>query len=491
MRHSLVLVLLFAAASPPAPLFATTGGETDAALNCVILPDEQVEVSSPVPGVLETVLVRRSDRVERGQVLARLESSVEEATVALARERARTDAEIRLRRIELGYDTQHRDRLQALHLRNATSEQSREDAERVAEAARLRVRLAEDRRREVTLERRRADAVLALKTVRSPIEGVIVQRHKTVGEYVEDQPIVRIARLDPLRVEVIAPLALFGAVHAGMQVAVRPETDPDRERIATVTAVDAVADPGSGTFGVQLELPNPGLALPAGIKCKGRLLSRVADTAAGPAPAERVVADDSPRPTPDETARAAGATAEEEAREVTAAPFAVRAAAVDVPGACLALEALDDEEQAYAVARAAERLGARAAISETSASRVFGYVVLTPPEPRSEARRQLVARFQRAGITDLLVIERGAYTGRISLGAYNGPQSAEKRRAALAELGFDTDVQPRTRTQPAWRVELRFPTGIELASARAALVGEAGRTTPKPAQCDSLQAAAR
>jgi multidrug efflux pump subunit AcrA (membrane-fusion protein) len=48
-------------------------------------------------------------------------------------------------------------------------------------------------------------------------------------------------------------------------VATRLECDE-----AKVTVVDRVVDAASGTFGVRLELPNPGYKLPAGLKCKTR-----------------------------------------------------------------------------------------------------------------------------------------------------------------------------------------------------------------------------
>ena len=47
-----------------------------------------LHVTAPVEGLLEKVEVERGDLVRKGQVLARLESSVERATVALARARA-------------------------------------------------------------------------------------------------------------------------------------------------------------------------------------------------------------------------------------------------------------------------------------------------------------------------------------------------------------------------------------------------------------------
>jgi len=573
-RPSAKALLLLAASASPGVSAAPNAG-ADAHLNCVILPDEEVEASSPVPGVIEEVLVRRSDRVERGQVLARLESSVEEATVALASARAQTDAEIRLRRVELDYDGQHRDRLQTLHARHVVSSQNREDAERAVEAAQLRVRLAQDRRREAALDRRRADAALALKTIRSPIHGVIVQRHKTVGEYVEDQPIVRIARLDPLRVEVIAPLALFGAVHAGMKVAVRPETDPERERVATVTAVDAVADPGSGTFGVQLELPNPGLQLPAGIKCKGRLLPQLASDTDGSAsedagktgdlatvnsgeadlPADSMVSPDAEVATPGSVAAvmtgdpdtvnpgeddspADSATSPDaevaapvpvavsmpgdpatvdageadsptdsmtspDAGMAASAPVAAAALTPEAPGTCLVYDALDDEDKARSLAQVAERLGARAEIQVVSTARLSGYIVVTPPEPQRERRRALAKQLRVAGITDFTTVYRGVYAGRISLGVYNGPRSAgerraelaalaaDRRRAALAALGFETEVQPFSRAERRWRLDLGLPPGLEPDVVRAVLTPDAGGAAVESGACEPLMAAAR
>ena len=60
MHYSFTIALLLL----PAGLVAESeipDPATGAELMCVILPDEQVEVSSPVRGIIEEVLVRRSD----------------------------------------------------------------------------------------------------------------------------------------------------------------------------------------------------------------------------------------------------------------------------------------------------------------------------------------------------------------------------------------------------------------------------------------------
>jgi multidrug efflux pump subunit AcrA (membrane-fusion protein) len=55
-----------------------------------------------------------------------------------------------------------------------------------------------------------------------------------------------------------------------MTVPVRPEAPVSGTHPARVTVVDRVVDAASGTFGVRLQLPNPGYRLPAGLKCEIR-----------------------------------------------------------------------------------------------------------------------------------------------------------------------------------------------------------------------------
>jgi len=56
---------------------------------------------------------------------------------------------------------------------------------------------------------------------------------------------------------------------------IAPESPVGGRYSAKVTVVDRVMDAVSGTFGVRLDFPNPGMKLPAGIRCK-LLLSGVA-----------------------------------------------------------------------------------------------------------------------------------------------------------------------------------------------------------------------
>ena len=100
---------------------------------------------------------------------------------------------------------------------------------------------------------------------------MVTERALGPGEFRNDQAhILTVAEMDPLRVEAFLPVALYGTLKVGDTAQVMPEQPVGGRYAAKVTVVDQVLDAASGTVGVRLELPNPGLRLPAGIHCRLR-----------------------------------------------------------------------------------------------------------------------------------------------------------------------------------------------------------------------------
>ena len=103
--------------------------------------------------------------------------------------------------------------------------------------------------------------------MRSPVDGVVVQRLLLPGESVEDAPIIAVAAVDPLNVEVIVPVGHLEQIRTGMRAQVTAQIPGAEMRLAQVTVVDRLVDAASNTFGVRLELPNPQYAIPGGVRC--------------------------------------------------------------------------------------------------------------------------------------------------------------------------------------------------------------------------------
>lgn len=241
--------------------------------DCMIGANDTVDVGSPVRGRIARIEVERGDYVEAGQVVARLESGVEEAAVRAAKARAERLVEIESSTTNLALDRKRRARALHLFQRNALSLDRREEVEAKARLAELELEQSRENHRLAKIQHEQAIADLERRIIRSPIAGYVVERMLSPGEVVDEDPMLRIAQVDPLRVEAILPSQWFGRRQRGEAAEVVPEAPLDLPRSAEVTVVDPVLDGASGTFGVRLRLPNPERELPAGLRCRVRFLA--------------------------------------------------------------------------------------------------------------------------------------------------------------------------------------------------------------------------
>jgi RND family efflux transporter MFP subunit len=240
-----------------------------ATFDCVINPSMSLKVGSPVTTTLQTVEVDRGDRVVKGQVIARLESSVQAADVVLDEARAADDADVAAHTAKVEFAQAEVNRgerlLETANIPRQKIEELRTNlrmAEGELQIARLNHRLME-------LNLTRSRALLEQRIVRSPIDGVVVQRVLGPGEFVhQDAAIVTLAAINPLNVEAYPPVRYFTAFKPGMKAVVQPDAPANKSFNAEVTIVDQVFDPASGTFGVRLSLPNPEGVLAAGLRCQ-------------------------------------------------------------------------------------------------------------------------------------------------------------------------------------------------------------------------------
>jgi len=238
--------------------------------DCLIEARDTVEIRSPVEGLIEQVLVRRGDMVRKGTVLVNLESGAERAAVELARSKATMEGPLRAAESRLDFAAKKEQRTVELFKQNFVSAGALDEARTQRELAESELREARENRRLNELELQRSEEVLKLRTIRAPFDGVVVERYMSSGSFATSNvkdPILRLAEVNPLHVEVVIPATHFGRIRKGARATVRPEAPNGRFK-ATVITVDSVIDAASGTFGVRLELPNPGLAIPAGAKCK-------------------------------------------------------------------------------------------------------------------------------------------------------------------------------------------------------------------------------
>jgi len=360
-------------------------------IDCLIEPNMMIELSSPVSGVLDTISVDRSDAVKKGQIVATLKSDVEQVKVKASQETLNLSRVEQKRSIELYKD-------------NAITLSEKEQSDHEAALNELEVE--------------HAQANLELRNIRSPIDGVVADRYLMPGEFIEDKPILKLAQLDPLRVEVVAPVTYFGRIKTGVHAQIKTEFGSFKNLIAEVVVVDKVIDAASGTFGIRLELQNKEYQIPGGLKCTVRFFNEQEE-----AEFARLHSNENGK-----TAITAPVIKEHSSTDEKQNTICRRIGPFKMKDKLVALmNALENEIHGYEIR------------DETSVS--ISYRVTTGTLASREAAKTLKTEMIQSGIKDIALIKRtSGYS--ISLGLFRSERSASRRKENIKKLGYDSQVVP-------------------------------------------------
>lgn len=422
--------------------------------DCVIEPSEIVNLGTAVPGVIGSIHAERSDSVAKGELVAELESSVENVNVSLFKARAALDTAVKLRLESAAFGQRTRARNQSLLQSSSVSQQDIDKLETENRIAELQVHQEQENRDIALLEYERAKALLDKHMIRAPFAGVVMERFKSVGEYIEDDPVFRIAQLDPLNVEVILPVAYMGQFKPGQQAQVTPVLDGFTGQVATLTRVDQVADAASSTFGARLRLPNPDHAVPAGLRCRLAFLPPAAEDQ----DADSAIGSELGQTKLDNDFTDVPVTLAQECYRV--GPFATESSAVALFDLMADLNHTSPQQ-----------------VNIETEHKHTEYLVLAAGEPDEQPFGELERYLTDNGEQDFYRIRNQEYFGRLALGFFTVKENALQRQARIAGLGVDVDVVEVTRQSPGWWTSVAINSNadaqISLASTVLALAPEA------------------
>jgi RND family efflux transporter MFP subunit len=246
-------------------------------LDCVIEPKLTIKLGNTETGIVESVNVDRDKIVKKGDIVARLDSDIQQIAFDLAKLKASNDNDVKSETKRLAFRTTEAGRATELFGRGTGSAKARDEAVTERELAELALGKAELEHHMALVDLAQAQARLDRRSIRSPVDGVVADVTIKPGEYAYEQaPLMTIAQIDPLYVKVFVPVRYYRNVQVGMTGEVVPEAPIGGLYRAQVTVVDRVFDAASSTFGVRLELPNPDYALPAGMRCHVRFVAQQA-----------------------------------------------------------------------------------------------------------------------------------------------------------------------------------------------------------------------
>lgn len=184
----------------------------------VSIPGNQLfTISTPLPAMVEQTLVGVGDAVEKGQILATLQSpSLAEAQRGLLQ----TSTQAQLAKENLVRDEQlWKDGIISESRYRATQSLYRESSAALAERKQI-LKLSGMSENDIAALQTGSN-LNSLLSITSPIDGVILEKNASAGQRLDAAvPLFKVAKLDPLSLEIQAPLASTHGLKVGGSVTI-------------------------------------------------------------------------------------------------------------------------------------------------------------------------------------------------------------------------------------------------------------------------------
>ena len=205
-----------------------------------------VTITPEIPGIIHEITFESGAVVSKGDLLVRLDTSLEEAQLRAL------EAQEELARLNLT-------RERTLRSQNMVSQAELDAAE-------------------ATLKQTQgnADAIRATiqkKTIRAPFAGRLGIRLVNLGQYMDTgKPIVSLQALTPVYADFSLPQQELARLKTGMSVRVTTDTYPGREFEGTLTAINPDLDQSTRSVGLQATFANPDQLLRPGMFARAEVL---------------------------------------------------------------------------------------------------------------------------------------------------------------------------------------------------------------------------
>ena len=245
--------------------------------------ENEVTVSSQAEGVVSRILADLGDRVGTGQVLAeldreKLQYNLDQQKAALARSLARYGAtepgrlppidqtpDVKRAAAELNQAKRGFERASELSKRQLLSQQALDDADAVLRTKQAEYDSALQNAKNMAADIDASNAAVRLAerqlrdaSIRAPFDGYVQERMVSLGELVKEQmPVMKIVRVDPLKVIAEIPEGLGPWVQSGQAVDLQVDAYPDRAFTGKVSRISPSVNQQTRAFPFEALVPNP------------------------------------------------------------------------------------------------------------------------------------------------------------------------------------------------------------------------------------------
>ncbi|WP_199608675.1 efflux RND transporter periplasmic adaptor subunit [Flocculibacter collagenilyticus] len=204
---------------------------------------EETEVTSKVSGIVEKIFVEEADYVEKGQIIAQLDSN-------------RFELQLQKAKAEYNRVKSELNRIEKVHGKKYVSADQYTQLKWQLEAAKVQLNIAK-----LDVEE---------TSIKAPISGFIAKRHAKVGNLInqyQENSLFHIVNLDELQGIIHLPEQQLQFVKPKLNATLKLSAISQPQK-AYIERISPVIDAQTGTFKVTLKVPNPQHTLKAGMFAK-------------------------------------------------------------------------------------------------------------------------------------------------------------------------------------------------------------------------------
>ncbi|WKE65611.1 efflux RND transporter periplasmic adaptor subunit [Gallaecimonas kandeliae] len=207
-----------------------------------IEPNQGVMVRSEAAGVIRELGFESGDKVEKGQLLAALDNSVEQANLKAA--------QAKMPAAKAQYE-----RLKTLYRDKSASKGQLDEAEANYQS--------------LVAEIESLNATIGRRTIKAPFAGVVGLRNIYLGQYLQNgSDVVRLEDQHLMRIRFTVSQNDLSRIEKGQTVSIKVDAYPDTPFSGQITAIEPVVNAESGVVNVQADIPNNDGQLRSGMFAK-------------------------------------------------------------------------------------------------------------------------------------------------------------------------------------------------------------------------------
>jgi len=235
-------------------------------------PSRELPVESYLDGVLQTLHVKTGDTFAAGDLLVSLDDSIQALAVEVARLRSISEAEINVAHARVSEAEVELENQTALAANGSATDRDVRRAQASLDIAQAELQQAHENQAQAVVQYQMERERLDLYTIRAPFDGEVLAVATSEGAEEgaalrQNDPIMHIARLDPLVAKISLPQSVVDQLQVGQSYPLAIGVREDATA-ATLTRIASEADLGSQLIEVEFEMANPAGAMRSGVRCR-------------------------------------------------------------------------------------------------------------------------------------------------------------------------------------------------------------------------------